>query len=165
MVVVGGDFGCDLLDRQAAGTVPGQVAFRSGDGLGGAQAAAIVGVGFADRRGYAEFAALNRGKVACLVVAVGGDLPEPFLHPVVLGVGDPDVPGGIDGDALRSGELAVVVAGAAELGEVFAFGAEALGAVVLGVGDPELSFGVEGEAVGVGELAVAGAGDSDLAGG
>ena len=82
-----------------------------------------------------------------------GDL----LHPVVGRVGDPDVAFRVDGEALRFGELAAVVAGFAELGKVGACRAELLNAVVAGVGDPDVAGGVGGDARGRLEFAVAGA--------
>ena len=87
-------------------------------------------------------------------VACGGEL----LHPVVAGVGDPDVAFGVGGEAGWRFELAVARAFGAELADEFAFGVELLDAVVAGVGDPDVAFGVDGDALGRFELAVFGSG-------
>ena len=120
MVVVGGGFGGDLLDRQAArtvdvirravvekqrqgpGAVPSQVAFRSGDGLGGAQAGAVVGVGFVNCCGTGPFGTFDSGEVSSLVVAVGGGVigRRPLLDPVVPRVGNPDVAARVERQSL-----------------------------------------------------------------
>jgi hypothetical protein len=52
------------------------------------------------------------------------------LNPVIAGVGDPEVAGGVDLDAHGIFELSIAGAFGAELGEIFAVGVELLDAVI-----------------------------------
>src|SRR4029077_4462087 len=88
---------------------------------------------------------------------VAGD--QPLLHPVVAGVGGPEVAFGIGRDAHRMAEATLALAGVfgAELGDVFTALVELLDAVVAFVADPNVALGVDRDRIGVFELGVAGA--------
>ena len=77
------------------------------------------------------------------------------MDAAVVGIGDVEISGGVDGDAVRIVELAIATAICAELREILAIRREFLDAVVVGVGNINIAYIIYGYSRWVVELTVA----------